>query len=46
MVSKPRHHVIAVRNSLGSKFRLGSPEGRTEIHKVAKEAETERRQAR
>ena len=45
MVSKPSHHEIAVRNSLGSKCVPGSPEGRTETQEVAKEAEAERRQA-
>ena len=45
MVSKPSHHDIAVRNSLGSKCVPGSPEGRTETQEVAKEAEAERRQA-
>ena len=45
VVSKPSHHVIAARNSLGSKCRPGSPEGRTEIQEVAKEAEAERRRA-
>ena len=34
-----------MRNSLGSKCRPGSPEGRTETHEVAKEAEVERRRA-
>ena len=45
MVSKPSHHDIAVRNSLGSKCVPGSPEGRTETQEVAKEAEAERRRA-
>ena len=45
MVSKPSHHVIAVWNSLGSKCRPGLPEGRAEIHELAKEAEAERRRA-
>ena len=45
MVSKPSHHEIAVRNSLGSKCVPGSPEGRTETQEVAKEAEAERRRA-
>ena len=31
MVSKPSHHVIAAQNSLGSKCRPGSPEGRAEM---------------
>ena len=44
MVSKPSHHEIAVRSSLGSKCVPGSPEGRTETQEVAKEAEAERRQ--
>ena len=43
VVSKPSHHEIAVRNSLGSKCVPGSPEGRTETQEVAKEAEAERR---
>ena len=45
VLSKPSHHEIAVRNSLGSKCRPGSPEGRTETHEVAKEAEAEKRRA-
>ena len=45
MVSKPSHHEIAVRNSLGSKCVPGSPEGRTETQEVAKEAEAERTRA-
>ena len=34
-----------MRNSLGSKCRLGSPKGRTETHEVAKGAKAERRRA-
>ena len=36
MVSKPSHHEIAVRNSIGSKCVPGSPEGRTETKKWPK----------
>ena len=45
MVSKPSHHEIAVRNSLGLKCVPGSPEGRTETQEVAKEAEACREEA-
>ena len=45
MVSKPSHHEIVVRNSLGSKCVPGSPEGRTETQEVAEVAEAERRRA-